>query len=231
MKALLASLALLLALPVAAEAKPAPKKAVPASDFRTTVVESAEGWTFGKASAPVLTEYASYGCPHCGQYAAEAGSKLDSLVKAGKLRWAWRPFLIFPEDRAAAVLTRCVAPGRRLAFIEAVMAAQTATKAALKAADADESTRARLYEAELNGPISHAGEIAKVSGLLTLAQKYGLNTMQAGTCLANSAHHEWVTNADATARVSGVTGTPTFFWKGAKLPSGKPADLLALLPN
>ena len=226
MEAVLAGLALLLAAPATA----APK-AASAIDHRAVAVESAEGWTFGKAGAPLLTEYASYGCPHCGQFAAAITSRVDRLVKAGSLRFAWRPFLIFPQDRAAAVLTRCVAPSRRLAFIEAVMADQGAIKAALKAADEDEATRSRLYAAELAGPVSHAGEIAKASGLLALAQKHGLNTMQAGTCLANASHHAWVTNADMTARLNGVTGTPTFFWKGARIPTGTPDELLALLPQ
>ncbi|NJC05299.1 protein-disulfide isomerase [Sphingomonas kaistensis] len=226
MKALLAGLALLLAGPVAAApAKPAAKMSP------VTVIETGEGWTFGKAGAPLLAEYASYGCPHCGQFAGAIFPRVDGLVKAGKLRFAWRPFLIFPQDRATAVLTRCVAPARRLAFIEAVMAQQTEIKAALKAADDDETSRAALYEAELAGPISHAGALAKAAGLLPLAQKHGLTTMQASACLSNAAHHQWVTNADMTARLNGVTGTPTFMWKGAKIPTGTPDDLLAMLPQ
>jgi protein-disulfide isomerase len=85
---------------------------------------------------------------------------VDSLVKAGKLRFSWRPFLIFPQDRAGAVLTRCVAPRRRLAFIEGADGAAEAIKAALAAAD-DEKRPRRLYEAELAGPVTHAGAIAE----------------------------------------------------------------------
>lgn len=222
-RALLAGLALVLAAPTfAAPSMP---------DHRTTALESAEGWTFGKASAPLLTEYASFGCPHCGQFADATGGRIGSLVKIGKLRFAWRPFLIFPQDRAAAVLTRCVAPRRRLAFIETLMAQQEAIKAALKTADEDEKTRAALYEAELAGPVTHAGVIAKVAGLMPLAQKFGLSTMQAGACLSNATNHAWVTNADQTARLNGVTGTPTFMWKGTRIPTGTPEQLLALLPQ
>jgi protein-disulfide isomerase len=223
MKTVLAGLALALATPAFA----APS--VP--DYRTTALESADGWTFGKAGAPLLTEYASFGCPHCGQFAAATNGRIGSLVKTGKLRFAWRPFLIFPQDRAAAVLTRCVAPRRRLAFIETLMAQQEAIKAALKTADGDEKSRAALYEAELAGPVTHAGVIAKVAGLMPLAQKFGLSTMQAGACLSNATNHAWVTNADQTARLNGVTGTPTFMWKGARIPTGTPEQLLALLPQ
>lgn len=225
MKALLASFALVIAAPAVS----APPKA--AADGRLVATESAEGWTFGKAGAPLLAEYASFGCPHCGQFAAAMTGRVDRLLKAGTLRFSWRPFLIFPQDRAAAVLTRCVAPTRRLAFIEAVMAHQTEIKVALQAADADEAVRSRLYEAELAGPVSHAGEIAKAAGLLSLAQQNGLGARQAESCLASPAHHAWVTNADLTARLKGVTGTPTFTWKGERIPTGTPDELLALLPQ
>ncbi|UUR07729.1 DsbA family protein [Sphingomonas glaciei] len=226
MKALLAGFAVFLAAPVAAAAPKPAARALP-----VTVIETGEGWTFGKAGAPLLAEYASYGCPHCGQFAGAIFPRVDGLVKAGKLRFAWRPFLVFPHDRAAAVLTRCVAPARRLAFIEALMARQDEIKAALKAADENETSRAALYEAELAGPISYAGAVAKASGLLPLAQKHGLSPTQAGACLSSGAHHQWVTNADQTARLNGVTGTPTFTWKGTRIPTGTPDDLLALLPQ
>jgi protein-disulfide isomerase len=226
MKALLAGFAILFAAPAAAAAPKAPP-----ADHRAIATESTEGWTFGKAGAPLLTEYASYGCPHCGQFAAATTNRVDSLVKAGKLRFSWRPLLIFPQDRAAAVLTRCVAPGRRLAFIESLMARQEAIRAALKKADADETQRAALYEAELAGPVTYANHIAKVAGLLPIAGSFGLSAMQARACLSSASNHTWVTNADLTARVEGVTGTPTFFWKGSRIPTGTPDELLALLPQ
>lgn len=224
MKALLAGFALLFAASVAVAA-PA------AVDHRSTVIETAEGWTFGKASAPLLAEYASYGCPHCGQFAEATSGRIDTLVKAGKLRFAWRPFLIFPQDRAAAVLTRCVAPNRRLGFIEAVMAAQPAIRAALTAADADEPARGRLFDAELAGPVPHASEIARQSGLLPIAQKFGLGPAQASACLADAGHHAFATNADTASRLNGITGTPTYIWKGGKLSDVTPDELLALLPR
>ena len=221
MKALFAGIALLIAAPAVAAAP----------DERLIGNESAEGWTFGKAGAPLLAEYASFGCPHCGEFSAALKGRVGGLLKAGTLRFSWRPFLIFPQDRAAAVLARCVAPTRRLAFIEAVMANQTAIKDALGAADGDDTTRSRLYEAELAGPIVHAGEIAKASGLLELAEQHGLGAPQASACLASTANHGWVTDADMNARLKGVTGTPTFFWKGERIPTGTPDDLLALLPQ
>jgi protein-disulfide isomerase len=224
MKALLAGLALLVA-PGAVTAASA------TVDHRVTAVEGAEGWTFGKAGAPLLAEYASFGCPACGQFAAATTGRLNSLLKAGKLRFSWRPFLIFPQDRAAAVLTRCVAPRRRLAFIEALMGQQAAIKAALTAADQNESARAALYEAELAGPVTHAGAIASAAGLLALVQKFGVSNLQASACLSSTAHHDWVSNADMTARLNGVTGTPTFVWKNGRVPTGTPADLLAVLPR
>lgn len=223
MKWLLPALAGLLLAPAPALA------AVP--DHRATVVESAEGWTFGKAGAPLLTEYSSFGCPHCGQYAVATSERIDRLVKAGKLRFAYRPFTIFEQDRAAAMLARCVAPRRRLGFITAVLLGQSNTRARLAAADSDEMVRGRLFEAELEGPRAHARLLAEVSGLGELASAHGLTAAARQSCLASEPNLAWVTGADMAARLKGVTGTPTFFWKSGRLPAGTPDDLLALLPQ
>lgn len=213
----------LLAKPAAAPAKVA--------DHRATVVESSEGWTFGKAGAPLLVEYASFGCPTCGHFAAGTAARLDQLVKTGKLRFAFRPFLIFPHDRAATLLARCVAPARRFGFIKAVLLGQAATKARLAAADADEAVRARLFDAELHGPARQAQLLAEVSGLGDLARAHGLSASAQQHCLAADANGAWVTNADMAARLNGVTVTPTYIWKGGQVALSTPEALLARLPN
>lgn len=219
-------IALLSLFAIGAAAPPAAK------DWRSNVVEGAAGWTFGKPGAPLLTEYASLGCPHCGHFAAETGARIDSLVKAGKLRFAFRPFLIFPHDRAGTVLARCVAPSRRLAFLEQMFAKQAETKAALTAADADETARGRIYAAELAGPRDHARALAEAGGLLAIAAQNGLTATAAQQCLASQAAHDWVTNADLTSRTSGVTGTPTYELRGVRLDSElTPDQLLAKLPR
>jgi protein-disulfide isomerase len=227
MKYLLLGLAALVTAPAAAK----PAAAVKATDYRANVMETSEGWTFGKPGAPLLTEYASFGCPHCGQFATATSARLDRLVKAGKLRFAFRPFLIFPHDRAAAVLARCVPPQRRLDFISAVLLGQANTKAKLAAADADEALRRRLYEAELAGPGPHTAAVGLLSGLGDLAAEHGLSPAKVGTCLVEQANHSWVTEADLTARLSGVTGTPTYYWKGSEVTLSTPEALLALLPR
>ena len=224
MNKLIATVALVVAVPSGAASAPAP-------DHRATVVESAEGWTFGKAGAPLLAEYASFGCPHCGQFAAATADRIDTLVKAGKLRFAYRPFLIFPQDRAASVLARCVAPKRRLGFINAMLRGQAQTKARLAAADANEVTRGKLYAAELDGPVAEARALADASGLGELAAAHGLPAAEQDGCLAAAANYRWVTDADMTARLNGITGTPTYVWKGSKVPSGTPEALLSLLPR
>lgn len=209
---------------------PAPALAA-APDHRATMVETGEGWTFGKAGAPLLAEYASFGCPTCGRYATATGERIEQLVKAGKLRFSFRPFMIFEQDRAATMLARCVAPQRRLGFITAVLLAQADTRARLAAADAEDAVRGRLFNAELEGQAAHARLLAEVSGLGTLAASHGLDAAAQQRCLSAEANLAWANAADQAARLKGVTGTPTFFWKGAKLPAGTPASLLDLLPR
>jgi protein-disulfide isomerase len=204
----------------------------PVVDHRQTAVESAAGWTFGRAGAPLLVEYASFGCSHCGDYAAATGQRVDQLVKSGKLRFAFRPFLIFPHDFTATALARCVTPKRRLGFINAVLLGQSKTKAKLAAADADEAMRGRLFAAELEGPLAHARLLVDVSGLGDLAREHGLTAAQLKTCLASEANGKWVREADSTSRMSGVTGTPTYMWNGQQLgPDLTPDRLLATLPR
>jgi protein-disulfide isomerase len=206
--------------------------AAPPRDWSGTVAEASIGWTFGRPGAPLLAEYSSLGCPTCARYSADAGPTILAAVKSGKLRYSVRPFLIFPHDRAGFVLARCVPAGRRLAFLKAVLAAQPQTRAALAEADGDDARRQRLFEAELAGPATQAAAIAELGGLAELAARHGLTPAAARTCLANPAHHGWVTEADLASRLAGVSGTPTFIWAGMRLPSGTtPEELAVKLPR
>ena len=228
LKLLVMVLVTLIAAPASAKSAAPPARA---TDHRATVIETSEGWIFGKAGAPVLIEYASFGCPHCGQFATGTSAKLGQLVKAGKLRFEFRPFLIFPHDRAATVLARCVTPGRRFDFITAVLLGQKVTEARLAAADADETQRGRLFAAELEGPAAQARVLAELSGLGDLARAHGLTAAAQGRCLAADVHQKWVTDADLTGRLNGVTGTPTYYWKGGKIALSTPEALLAVLAD
>ncbi len=206
--------------------------AAPSKDWSRTASESAEGWTFGRPGAPLLAEYASFGCPTCGRFAAASGQAIAEAVKAGKLRLSFRPFLIFPHDRAATVLARCVPGPQRLGFIKAVLAAQPATKAKLGAIDGDDGLRRRLFEAELAGPEAQASVLGLLTGLSDLAVKHGLRPDAAGACLADKANHAWLTEADMSARMAGITGTPTYVLAGRKLPTElTPEQLVAHLPR
>lgn len=206
--------------------------ATPARDWSASVTEDAAGWTFGRAGAPLLAEYASLGCPTCARFSAALGPRLTQAVRSGKLRYSFRPFLIFPQDRAAFVLARCIPTKRRLAFLKAVLAAQPDTRAKLAAADADDSARQRLFEAELAGPEVQAAALAEAGGLTALAAAHGLAAPAARTCLADPSHHAWLAEADMRSRLAKVTGTPTYEWAGARLPhSLTPEQLVERLPR
>lgn len=206
--------------------------AAPPRNWSGTVTEATTGWTFGRPGAPLLTEYASLGCPTCARFSAASGATLLASVKAGKMRYSFQPFLIFPHDRAALVLARCVPAKRRLGFLKAVLAAQPQTRAKLAQADADDTMRERLFEAELAGPEAHAALIAAASGLVRLAGAHGVAPAAARTCLADTRHHAWVADADLASRLAGVTGTPTYEWNDARLPRDlTPEQLVARLPR
>jgi protein-disulfide isomerase len=206
--------------------------AAPPRDWRATATESNSGWTFGRPGAPLLAEYASLGCPTCARFAEASGPAVLASVQAGRIRYSVRPFLIFPHDRAAYVLARCVPASRRLAYLKAVLAAQPQTRARLAEVDGDDDRRQRLFEAELAGPVAHSTLLAELSGLGDLAASHGLASAAARTCLADTAHHAWVTEADLNSRLSGVTSTPTYDWNGSRLPRAlTPEQLAAKLPR
>jgi len=193
--------------------------------------ETAAGWSFGNPPASRhLVEYSSFGCGHCGLFAKQAGPAVAAAVRTGRLRFELRPFLIFPQDRPAAVLARCVPSPRRFGFYEAVMADQDRIKTALAAADADDNLRGMLYNAELAGPEALAGAVARVSGIDRIAQAHGLTASATTACLSDAGNHAWVSEADLAARLAGVTGTPTFIYGGRRQPmSITPTQLKGVL--
>lgn len=83
--------------------------AMAASTNWLTVVDTAGGGhKIGNPAAPVkLTEFVSYTCSHCGQFAQEATSALDIYVASGKVQLDVRHVVRDPVDLTAAMLANC----------------------------------------------------------------------------------------------------------------------------
>lgn len=83
--------------------------AVAASTNWLTVVDNAGGGhKIGNPAAKVkLTEFVSYTCPSCGEFAKEATGALDVYVATGKVQLDVRHIVRDPIDLTAAMLANC----------------------------------------------------------------------------------------------------------------------------
>ncbi|MBK4721538.1 DsbA family protein [Azospirillum sp. YIM DDC1] len=118
--ALLGAIGLLAGAPMALAQSPgaAPAPEVPATATAPRVL--------GSPDAPIeVIEYASLTCHHCATFHNEVLPQVKKeLIDTGKIRIVYRDF---PLDRAAldaAVLARCVPPGRYFAILSVLFAKQ-----------------------------------------------------------------------------------------------------------
>ncbi len=79
-----------------------------AGNWLTTVATIGGGHQIGNPAAKVkLTEFVSYTCPHCGEFAQEGSSAVDLYVATGKVQLDVRHVVRDPVDLTAAMLTNC----------------------------------------------------------------------------------------------------------------------------
>ena len=79
-----------------------------ATNWLTVVDTSGGGHAIGNPAAKTkLTEFVSYTCPHCGEFAKEGSGALDLYVAAGKIQLDVRHVVRDPVDLTVAVLANC----------------------------------------------------------------------------------------------------------------------------
>jgi protein-disulfide isomerase len=117
--ALIGSVVLACAAPVAAQVAAVPPVAVGER-------------VLGRADAPVtVIEYASFTCPHCAAWSEDILPTFKARwIETGKVRLVYRDLPTGPAEPAilAAKLTRCVAPERAFPVIETLFAQQDAAR-------------------------------------------------------------------------------------------------------
>ncbi len=186
--------------------------APPAADWSKTATRSADGaFVVGNPNAAKkLTEYASYTCGHCAEFAVDADKELKAQIAAGKVRLEFRHALRDPVDMTAAMLARCGGPSQFLAASHAIFAAQgqwmgkaqsyvTANKAAIGAAT----------------PGAARVMVAKGSGLLALVAPFGVTEAKGTACLANEAEQNaLIAQANDAWGTKKIPGTPYFTING-----------------
>ena len=189
--ALAAILALALVAPLIVASELGTARATPAAARRTTVTRAfpgipQRGTVLGAPGAPVtLVEYADLQCPYCAEWARRTLPVLVSAyVRPGKLRIVFNGLAFLGPDSVTALRTT-IAAGRRNRLWDVVDA---------------------LY---LRQGTENSGWVSE-SLLAEVARSAGVEP----PWLAREGEQAWVTRelirAKATARATGIHGTPSF---------------------
>jgi protein-disulfide isomerase len=193
-------------------------------DWTKTVTRTPAGsYVIGNPAAKArLVEFMSYTCPHCAHFAAEGTPLLmrDYVIR-GLVAFEIRNAVRDPLDLAAAIATRCGAPGRFPGNHEAVFAAQASLFEGASNFDAEPTA---------NDAIAGMKALSRASGLTALMAKRGLAPAALNACYASKAAQAPViamTNDAWSTRK--IPGTPAFFLNGKAIETNEWAGLEPLL--
>tara|TARA_B100000678_G_scaffold203997_1_gene171763 strand:+ start:858 stop:1538 length:681 start_codon:yes stop_codon:yes gene_type:complete len=180
-----------------------------------TVERTPVAHVIGNPAAPVtLTEYISYTCPHCRDFAMLGEEVLkQGLVREGKLRFEYRHVIANPIDLTATMLARCGAPEKFPANHSALMIAQPQFNAIARLAVKSQTDR--WYHGD---PAARRRAIASDLNLYPILERRGYSRSELDQCLADQALAERLEAAgEADREEKGVPGTPSFAINGTLL--------------
>lgn len=176
---------------------------------RTVAATPGGGHLVGDPAARTrIVEYASYTCPHCAQFAAEAKPALVPLLRSGSASIEYRHLIRDPLDLAAVVVARCGGPRRFAAINDAIFAGQRTWLG--RGADFARTNAATLGEAQ---PLAQLRALADGAGLSAIGRAQGLTDPELARCFADRAGLDRIVAA-SRERPAEVTGTPSFFVNG-----------------
>lgn len=158
----------------------------------------------GSADAElVMVEYASFSCPHCAHFQAEAWPVIhDEFVATDRIRYIFRPMLTAPPQIAAIgmVLADCAEESRYFSAADLLFSEQSAI----------------LTAAQAQGNVSAI--YARIGAAV------GLSPEALDACFGDPAMSEMVNAAAVQANNDGITGTPSFIIGGKILNLSMTAD-------
>lgn len=190
--------------------------AAPVRDWSAHVAKLPTGaFVIGNPAAKVkLVEYASYTCPHCAAFVAEAEPVLlHRMVRSGSTSWEVRNLIRDRIDLAAAMLAHCAGPAGFAAMNTAIFAQQPQWLD--RAMDFQQTNGARLQMYPVLGQLR---AYADGVGLTAIGRAHGLSAARIDACYADQAELDRIT-AMTAAVPEGVAGTPAFIVNG-KLVTG-----------
>lgn len=154
-------------------------------------------WGLGDVNAPIqIEEYASWTCHHCLQVHEDVIPSLkEDYIKTGKVRLVYNDFPTAPVEVsiAGSMLTRCVPPENRYAFIDRLFEEQTAVISIVQ------------NGGDLDGKIR------------SIASDFDIEDAEFDSCLSDEALLETFIEDITAAEALGVNSTPTLFVNGQRL--------------
>ncbi len=204
----------------------APRAATAARDWTTNVVFAPDGRIeVGNPAAKVrLTEWLSYTCSHCAEFAAESKVELHALIRSGKVRVDYRTLPRDALDLAAGLLVRCAGPAKFLRLHDAVFAQQ---KAMLDQAEAFAVTPAAQQQTPTIA--ARLVQLADATPLRAIGRSAGVTDAAYTACLNDEAAQKRVIAVAEAAQTANIAGTPTFEVNGRRVEAHGWAALKPLL--
>ncbi|WP_291135613.1 thioredoxin domain-containing protein [Erythrobacter sp.] len=186
-----------------------PKKA-----WQAEIARTERGFLIGNPDAEArLSEFISYTCPHCADFAKQAGPSMDLvLVAPGKLGVEVRPVIRNWLDMTVTLLAQCGDPAgfkdRHRLFL------YTQDEWLSRAANAPQSQQAAWARGTAQARLSAARALDLDD---TLANR-GMSLSEINACLMDdAAAKRLVDNSNADRAELGIRGTPSFALDGALL--------------
>jgi len=193
-------------------------------DWNTVVVETDGGHRIGNPQAAAkLTEYISYTCPHCAQFAKQGEPALKlGYIGNGRVSLEIRHLLRDPVDLTVAMLVNCGPAAKFPQNHSAFMLAQDDWIAPLGNATA--SQRQRWTTGDM---AARRRAIAADFGFYAIMERRGYTRTEADRCLNDEATAERMAEtAAADWKKPGIGGTPAFALDGAVLAATHSWDAL-----
>lgn len=184
-------------------------------NWNATVTEENQGHVIGNPEAETtLTEYVSYTCGHCAQFARQGDPVIKLVfVHPGDLKLEIRHLLRDPIDLTAAMLTHCGAESKFPLNHSAFMTSQASWLG-----KAQNATQAQMQR--WSNPDRAAARRALASDLdfYELMEQRGYGRSEIDQCLNDNAKADALVEATmADVQRLGLTGTPSFVLNGKLL--------------
>lgn len=180
------------------------------------VSSTADGYLMGNPGAKVkLIEYASFSCPHCGDFYRKGFESLKAnYIDTGLVQLEFRAFMLGAVDAPISLLAYCQSPEGFFAVGHGLFQDQDAWIGKLQSAP-----RADLERLGTLPPDQANQELIRMTGLDQFFRVRGLPSAKQAQCLKDEAMIARLTRIrnDAIQKHQ-LEGTPTFVLNGTTLP-------------